>query len=1855
MVLRLFLALSLLATPLHAAIDSIVFPVPAFRPNEATPVAASQAVLTFDVDATPSRYRVDVFRSGVADQIVESSEVTKVKPAGTLERLEVRVPLREGGNSFFLTLTDLEDQGVQRTSGSSPSIQRDLLSDVVSVTLDSIEPPVRVTNRTQVTLEFTINGTADTYQVDVVRNAALATSFTTAGAGTRTVPVDLAADTSNDLFLRVSSNDPFASGVRVESSIIRVVQDSQAPRLRNVSAFPGPITDNAVVNILGEIVDPTGASEPFARVVAEDGQGGSFQTESDAIGNFQIFGVGLPLLPPGPTVTTFTIRATDAAGNVSLPFNLRLTRNAAEPRFEFITLLPGSGRFVQPGTPIHARGAVGESSFPFDVNFFLRATVGGFELEERLTDLRPGDAFEKDFHLVPLPSDPASDVIYSVEAQVTSTAGRSVRQLVGEAVLDNSDPAPPTFPSRFNRRLATNAPRFLLDGAAERFSTVEVSTFPGIILRPAALVPVDSTLAIEGGEFRTLVDVSNVDDGDYSIDATVVATSGRSGGVASRASVSVRRDTQEPRVVSIDVNGTRIGGGTRLFFRARQFVTFRITLDEPMAVAPSVFITERGAEALPAPLSATVLPGLVFEYTYLTDPLEVTTQDGGAELVVAGGRDDAGNVLPEFRVPDIFFLDTQAPALDPSRTRPADGSVVSSAPARILFAFRESPLSVEPPSGIDVEASEVRVFGPLQTDPTRERRGRATPFSPEVLAFSFEEGEFVEPGTYQFRIVARDRAGNENTQNYLLFLDRDDLDPSLLIATDPAGGAILSRSSFPVDGTTGRDRISATFSEAVSGELDLAATTLALGLSCPDQRPVTGSRADLSPRTAVLRLTAPLARDGSDDGLYTIFVQPRDIAGNETPVITRQFTYDTTPPSVLGGAFLGLGRFGTTFDDTFFPAQGQLVGGPLRVVRAEVVDGVSRNGYPGSGVGTQATTGTTVVLTLIRRHPTTLPGLPVGSSTTNTPLLSSTLRFVDIQPPVTSPCFTGTRRAVALLELNRDPVTGDPIGLTTGGAFDGDYSITVFPVDRAGNRGPADLSTFVYDSIPPRHLELAGITNDEVLTRRTLSLSGLVQDNDKGPEDTAQGIAQVTVTLERADSSFQTTGAPLLVTTPATLPPNIGLLEAEAQVRWRIERELPPYNGNARLTVAARDVAGNVARLVRRLVVQTAPLGRPKLLEPAAGTAVSGPVVTFLWEEVPGASGYRLRVQDPQGNEIVRRTDRTTPTSRINLVDFTEGEYSWTVEALDTAGQPGDPAFRALFDLDLTPPKLLEVFAFDGTVPDAEAGEVLNGQIRIGLRFSESMDTSVIPTVTLRAADRTIPPTAVRQISYGNESWRGLVDVPPAPESPDFNGVAQVTIEGAADRAGNRMPRTTAGFEIDLGPFWVVRAFANPIEGREVLFHLKALTSSGGTLEEIQGLPRFRVAQTGGEPVLVPVRRLGPSIFAGTYTVDLNLQGTTRLTITGTDLSGNTSTRVVAFSVSRIIAARRNLLTGIRQGFKLALPAGAVTSDTSLMVFPPGVASPLDPTAEDRQALSKSVEPDPPELVPVASISGFLPELTRLSRDGELTVDTTRLARARGIAPRALGVYRWDPARSVLAYQPTSVVEGELRARVEALSALYVMADLRPPRLEVLQRTREGHWLPSEEGGDEPLRVAPGLATSVRIREGGSGLDRGTLTASGGGVPWRVFWTEPDEPDPLSAIVQVAPMRPLPGGEHTLSLKVSDMAGNEARFQAAAAAPLRPDILSSAVWPNPARRVSTIRYRLAGPGQQAVIRIFDASGDRVTRLVGPALAGVNEVPWPLDDEDGRLVSNGVYFVKLRVDDLAGGPPARTRLKLAVLR
>jgi hypothetical protein len=1805
----LFLLGNLFVQPLEAGINSVSFTSPVFRPTEVTPVQATQAEIRILMDASMGQYRLSAFKA-VSNILVKQRLVTHNLDGGTPLEHTISVPLDEGENSFHIIIQDvtLASSTASFTTPDTPFITRDMRTKVYSVTLDGISPYERTIQSSIVDLNFTINGTASEYNVEVLNFGTVVTAFTT-GTGTGLFNGVAANEGINVYSLNVVANDTFSLPEVVSSNYVTIVRDSIIPVINNLAvAFPILPTEDAVVSLQGD-------TDPFALVRVRTGAGVTYFERANALGFFSLLGLDLPLNPPGTTTSTFLVDASDYGKNSALTVTVTADRDEGDPRFNFIQLFPGDGFHMTPDEPVHIQGSVGDIAGPYQVKFYARSGSGFPALEETISSLNPFTAFEKDIALIADPVQPNVDQVYSIEAEVISTNGVSGRHFLGEVTLDVADPPPVNFSDvRLDDVLHTNASMISIEGEAERFSSVWFSQWHDVVYQPSSKLYSQATNAALGGEFRQTLNLTALPEKQFSLEVTVVATSTRSG-EGSKREIIIDRDTEAPTVTAVTIDGEPEATGRQHYYKAGALLTIVVTMSELMVTNPELYVTERGSEALPAALTAVITPGRVYEYIYVIQ--NSNDFNGSIDIVISGGLDRAGNTITgDYRVTGLAVTDTLSPVINPLGTIPVDGKEVSLRPYPIRVNLQEHGDSVEPSSGINIVASTLQVLGPFETDPSQINTGTITRFAPSILEFRFDNGQGDKEGTYNILITAVDNAGNSTSQSVIYILDKTSISELFIEDVVPVEGSNLNELTWPQN-ITNDQYVSVSFTGAVTPELDINASRLSLYNFMPVPGLVKGVKTSSGPGTLFYTFDENFRTDGSDDGVYTIQIEPVDHAGNVAPAKSVNVVYDTVEPFVMDG-FNHIDLYNLEPLNTLFPADKSTIRGPLKLVSAEIVDGVSPNGreFTGSGVGTSLTSGSDIELVLLERHP--LTSIIEGTSTTN--IISGALKFASVQPPVYSPAWGGIKRATVVRELFTTGPIGVPEGLPVDGSYDGEWQIKVTPVDMAGNKGEMRTGRFTYDTVPPE-LFLFVITNDEMVAGNTLVTSGTCSDNNKTTHDEGQGISRVILRLEAVDSWGLTVVPPLIDWTDLELPQNLKLLPAEATIRWNFEQRIPAYDGKGRLLVKAIDLAGNETLVVRDLQIQSDILSAPVLRAPANESPIPATIVNFSWAMVNGASDYRVTLTDPAGNHVVRTVSFPYDNVNINLSTQPEGRWTWYVEAIDTQGTAGEKSRAWAFYVDRTKPQILSIFPFDGTVPSAQSGTLFNGQVRVGVTFSETMNVTTSPVVVFQPADPTIPASEVVQLSYINTEWRGLVDIPPSPDSPDFNGLGTVFVSNAFDLAGNKAYEVSSTLEVDIGPWFEVRAFASPINKREITFIVRCHEKDGGALERLLAPPNMEVKQLNAPKQIVQLTTFQASVYRGVYTVNQNYPGDATILLTGTDLQGNRTSRIIRFSIANIVAADR--FTVSFGSLTMNLSENSLKADNSILLMP----SDLRDTSKDKEdGLTiihrfNSLPQGPLELIKAGTITCSL---------------TTLYNRGLEYSKGSIGLFVLKGDSYI--YLPGVINDGQITAATNVFGDFVLGEDLVPPVLTF--RNIENGLVSVDESRGKVV---------VEVLDTGAGIKADSLKATVDGIDAPLTYRAAE------GIVEISLPPELNEGSHLVSFEASDFFLNRSSLESSMAVPDDMDFLSFISAPNPSRGPVTFRWNITSGAVNGNIKIYDVSSHRIRTIsLGPLSAGASTYLWDGTDSRGRTIANGVYIARVAFTD-ASGHISRGTTKVVLLR
>jgi FtsP/CotA-like multicopper oxidase with cupredoxin domain len=166
---------------------------------------------------------------------------------------------------------------------------------------------------------------------------------------------------------------------------------------------------------------------------------------------------------------------------------------------------------------------------------------------------------------------------------------------------------------------------------------------------------------------------------------------------------------------------------------------------------------------------------------------------------------------------------------------------------------------------------------------------------------------------------------------------------------------------------------------------------------------------------------------------------------------------------------------------------------------------------------------------------------------------------------------------------------------------------------------------------------------------------------------------------------------------------------------------------------------------------------------------------------------------------------------------------------------------------------------------------------------------------------------------------------------------------------------------------------------------------------------------------------------------------------------------------------------------------------------------------------------------------------------------------------------------------------------------------------------------PNERGWKDTFRMNPGEVTRILVRwapQDESPSFAFDATAAPGYV-WHCHILEHEENDMMRPFMLVAPT--------PMVARTTPVMGVQSSFPSAGAALL-------AAYPNPSLHGATIQFRLATAGH-AYVELYDVAGQRVKTLASQTFgAGEHSLAWAGDDENGRALTTGVYFVRLRTPE-----------------
>ena len=945
----------------------------------------------------------------------------------------------------------------------------------------------------------------------------------------------------------------------------------------------------------------------------------------------------------------------------------------------------------------------------------------------------------------PIALDGSDDGTYAIEVTPTDRAGNTGVPVVREFYLVSQKHEPEiqlTTPGTTTVNSLPTVAVELIDyvGAGIDFdaSTVTVRNPEG------ALVSQEELEHDEASNLLTWTTEASVapdgsEDGEYTITATFVDFTGRS---FTRQFLFVL-DTQIPEIESVHVavesqpelSADNITTLTESF--SQIIVTFENTLED-------------SEQSLPVPSNDIDFTNTVVELTGSAGPVPSNVsvysstqlairfveliEDGSYTLSITP-QDIAGNTA-RGAVRYAFLLDTESP-----RITAASPLTLSEPVSYIGGDFRQFVFTIE-----DVGPADL--FFQEQTVALLDASGNTVP-----AALTYNEltsqlyltivSPFAQDGSsdgeYTVKISLVDKAGNRLDSEHIVVYDsKVPQISSVVLNTEPP--IVLEPQLIKMISET-VSSITLQFEEAT--RIDFTNTVVELtGPEGAVPSKIVPSNISIDSFTQLTIRFVELMEDGS----YTLSVTPRDVAGNTARgAIRYAFLLDTESPRISGAT-----------PET-----------PLVFNQQPVT-------YIGSG---------------LRQFQFVLTVEDVGPA--GLYLEQQTIEVLDA---------SGANIPIALTyeELTSQLYLALPASLPRDGSADGEYTVKISLVDKAGNRSDSEY-TVVYDSKAPQ-LTSAVVNTDPPIELVPNRIAEIVES-----------INSITVQFEEATridfANTQVTlmGPELSSASDESTTPSIPLtLEDDGVSQMTLSFLDLEQIGSYTLSVTPRDIAGNAAAgAVDYRFTLEIPL--PRVSSVVIGgieTEVGSDVVyvnasnmiigAFLLDPTEtglsfGSEGSYITVTEPDGTTIV---PGATGSDGENLIVWeprtltsdgtTDGRYNVYVVPIDKAGRQGSTVYRE-FIYDTQDPKIQAAEPINLSQPVSYISQSLT-QLSFTIADIGPADLELSDQkVTLSGASGGLVPA---QLTNDTENQLFLTLDQPLPLDGSMDGEYTVIIE-LADKAGN--------------------------------------------------------------------------------------------------------------------------------------------------------------------------------------------------------------------------------------------------------------------------------------------------------------------------------------------------------------------------------------------------------------------------------------------------------------------------------------
>jgi flagellar hook assembly protein FlgD len=470
--------------------------------------------------------------------------------------------------------------------------------------------------------------------------------------------------------------------------------------------------------------------------------------------------------------------------------------------------------------------------------------------------------------------------------------------------------------------------------------------------------------------------------------------------------------------------------------------------------------------------------------------------------------------------------------------------------------------------------------------------------------------------------------------------------------------------------------------------------------------------------------------------------------------------------------------------------------------------------------------------------------------------------------------------------------------------------------------------------------------------------------------------------------------------------------------------------------------------------------------------------------------------------------------------------------------------------------------------------------------------------------------------------------------------------------------------KITMSPGFIVTAFSNPIDARDLIITVLATTA---VTQQFQ----LGIRQPGKVPIYRSRNELishRQNLYTYKYRIDENY--TNQIDMAVLD-PGATFTDAPALNAAKLNGASKKSVAGFgtaeRQAgvYSVKLMASDLSKDVNFasadglcgliktkediggartfIIAPQYSAAEGGAQNKDLVRLSGAYQFAPADIqfkTPAAVKFKIHPDAEQYLKSKNSGIDN--------IASDKIGIYKQNGARWEFVAGGVCGTDGGYHAYVESLGIYAMFADIEKPEIKMLNMS---------DGGEVKDYI------ELTARDNGAGIDEANIKIVIDGKQIRV---KPAAIEKTGGEIKMrfnsASLKDSGvsvGKTSRFSFEISDNSGNiakspEINYQAANPAGIYQSIIA---YPNPAKTFCGIQYLLTQNAAETELKIYDSAVNLVHSSGGHPVNASNTahvIRWNLANDDGDRVSNGVYHYKLKII-LTGGETIEKTGKIAVIK